>query len=88
MVAGGGLGIPFVPPVTPVTNNKGLLSLVCLVATLLGLLTSESRRSEWISESVHETRGGMSERNKTERADRQDDKMAEYRRYIITRSPE
>jgi len=63
MVAGGGLGIPFVPPVTPVTNNKGLLSLVCLVAPLVGLLTSESRRSEGISESVHETRGGLSERN-------------------------
>ena len=58
------MGIPFVPPVTPVTNNKGLLSLVCLVASLVGLLTSESRRSEGISESVHETRDGLSERNR------------------------
>jgi hypothetical protein len=63
MVAGGGLGIPFVPPVTPVTNNKGLLSLVCLVAPLVGLLKSESRRSERISESVQETRDGLSEGN-------------------------
>ena len=61
MVAGGGLGIPFVPPVTLVTNNKGLLPPACLFAPLVGVLMSATRRSEWVSESVRETREGLSE---------------------------